>query len=80
MAIRNLRTKTLRLLWIIDLGALLVLSAPYMMGGAYGLTVGNVGIGIPFRDLLVSWLFCSIPVFLITRIWSRGSRAARLAK
>ncbi len=80
MGIRDWSTRTVRLLWEVDLGALLILSAPYIMGGAYGRTVGNAGTTVAFGTLFRGWLLCSIPVFLITWIWFRGRRAARLAK
>ncbi len=62
----------MRVLWEIDLGALLILLAPYPFGGAYGYEVaGVVHTASPFR-LLGGWMIFSIPLFLVT--WFRHAK------
>jgi hypothetical protein len=69
MAIKDWSPTLIRVLWEIDLGALLILMAPYLFGGDYSVTVDNVGYGVSPVRLVAWWLVCSVPLFLVT--WRR---------
>jgi hypothetical protein len=73
MGIRDWHLRTIRLFWVIDLGAFIVLSAPYMVNGGYARRVGD----LPYSNHLCMWLLCSFPLCLVTWIWLSSRRPKR---
>lgn len=61
-----------RVLWVIDLGALLILMLPYTFGASYCYEAGGVVNAVLPSRLLVGWILASTPLIVIT--WRRRKR------